>query len=109
MRDDPVIRSLETLRDDAETRMTTAQGQSLVLAYMNSLLRRRDIRLMALEEMRDEVSIALALRAPPVFRFVEESPIVQSKNIIALRGEVKFGAQALATHAFPKGRLERVD
>jgi hypothetical protein len=88
--DDQVITSFETLCADARTRMITAQGQHLVLAYMRSLLRRRDARIMMLEEIRDEVAIALAGRAPPVFGFITiDSKAIDSKHAdIEIRGSI---------------------
>ena len=123
MHNDPVIDSLETLCADAKIRMVTAQGQSLVLAYMRALLRRRDTRVMILEEIRDENAIALALRRPPIFGFVSNdwceaksaltlnlneanSELAQNlshavvrlsgehKSTYTLHGELGFGAQA---------------
>ena len=78
--------------------MVTAQQAQLVLSYGASLLRRRDARLMMLEEARDEVAIALAGRAKPVFEFVATKEVceVQSKRGASteLRGSIN-GAVAL--------------
>jgi hypothetical protein len=79
--------------------VVTAQQAQLVLSYGASLLRRRDARLMMLEEARDEVAIALAGRAEPVFGFVateKEVCEVQSKRGASteLRGSIN-GAVAL--------------
>jgi hypothetical protein len=87
-----IITSFETLRLDAKTRMATSQGQQLVLAYMNSLLRLRDERVMVLEERRDEIAIALAWRTKPVFGFLTPETVCAVKGIkrvdVTLRGSV---------------------
>jgi hypothetical protein len=122
-----VIISLETLyrdaRDSVSSVSTKSQRQQLALSYLSSLLRLRDAQLMALEEMRDEVAIALCMRAPPIFGFIEkvcdvQKPAVPSlkldgrcQNRFALRGEVhnQFGSPASKNHAVvPKGQLVRV-
>jgi hypothetical protein len=77
MYDDPIIRSLELLRRDAK-----ANGQLLLsLCYARSECRRRDVRVMALEEIRDEVMIALAMRRPPVFGFIAPEKVCEVQSI----------------------------
>jgi hypothetical protein len=92
MYDDPVIESLETLRLDAK-----ANGQLLLsLCYARSEFRRRDVHVMALEAMRDEVAIALALRRPPVFGFIKVCEAQNIKRVdVTLQGSIA-SAVALA-------------
>jgi hypothetical protein len=127
--DDPIIDSFETLYADAKTRMVTEQGQQLLLTYGESLLRRRDARVMMLEEMRDEIAIALALRAPPIVFWIDEEKFIGSKvvpitpapsiatvklsggrnNVCTLRGEItSFGTQRSAMVAAIPGRSEKL-
>ncbi len=62
MRND-LVTTLQLLREDAKSR----DMHDLVLALGASLIRRMEMR----EEARDEIKIALALRRPPVFGFVD--------------------------------------
>jgi hypothetical protein len=125
---DVVIKSLTLLRDDAKARgVTTAQQQHLIIAYGRSLVRRLEDQ----AERRDEVRIALCMRAPPIFGFLVDDekvcevqgavPVVDhgkhavkvSGSIagrVALSGEMKrFGVSAFGTLTLPEGQLLGAD
>jgi hypothetical protein len=113
-----IISALELLREHAasahemknlRTNSALKQRICLIEVYGVSLLRRRDARLMALEEARDEVAIALVGRAPPIVFWIGEekstgskvpSPSIASiklagkcQSTYILKGEFSFGTQ----------------
>ena|ERR1017187_1513722 len=102
MRNDPIICSMEVLYENAKAGgVATAQQQELILAYGKVLIRRRHERLMQWQDEIDEIKIALAGRARPIFGFViteKESCEEEVQSIkradATLRGSIN-GAVAL--------------
>jgi hypothetical protein len=97
-----IVGSLEILYLDAKASVesveTKSQRQQLALVYQRSLVRRMDARVMALEEMRDEVSIALCGRAAHIFGFIAPEKVCEVRSVkfadAKLKGSIN-GAVAL--------------